>query len=181
MAELTSKHVAVAKRLFQSAAAAALIMEEILPELYARLSLGRGFFRRKMPDAVKAQTAVEVWAYLSALLVSMVETWPTRPRPSDLEVIMRALEGALLDSQRINYRPEYESYLLRFREGRSSLGVVDSKVFGPMYGLHQEFHVRLAAACAVPSRARLFPPTPRTGRQGKQNRSWVRLLRPRPK
>lgn len=157
MAELTSEHVAVAKRLFQSAAAAALIMEKVLPELYARLGLGRGFFRRKMPDDVKAQTAVEVWAYLSALLVSMVETWPTRPRPSDLEVIIGALEGALLDAQRINYRPEYESYRLRFREGRSSLGVLDPKVFGPMYGLHQEFHVRLALAWTVPSRATVSP------------------------
>lgn len=157
MAELTSEHVAVAKRLFQSAAAAALIMERTLPELHARLGLGRGFFRRKMPDDVKAQTAVEVWAYLSALLVSMVETWPTRPRPSDLEVIIRTLEGALLDAQRINYRPEYESYRMRFREGRSSLGVVDPKVFGPMYGLHQEFHVRLAVAWAVPSPASVSP------------------------
>ena len=157
MAELTSEHVATAKRLFQSAAAAALIMEDALPKIYLGLGLGRGFLRRKMPDVVKAQTAVEVWAYLSALLVSMVETWPTRPRPADLEVVIRALEGALLDAQRINYRPEYESYCLRFREGRSSLGVPDPKVFGPMYGLHQQFHLRLALAWAVPSRASVSP------------------------
>jgi hypothetical protein len=158
MAALSSDHVAVAKRLFQSAAAAARIMENALPELYTTLGLGRGFFRRKMPDDVKAQTMIEAWAYLSALLVSMVETWPTRPRPSDLQVIIRALEGALLDAQRINYRPEYEAYRQRFREGRSSLGVPDSKVFGgPMSGLHEEFLVRLALAWSVPSPTATVP------------------------
>ena len=160
MADLTSEHVAVAKRLFQSAAAAALVMENALPEIYATLRLGRGFLRHNMSDQVKAQTAIEVWAYLSALLTSLVETWPARPRPSDLQVIIRALEGALLDAQRINYRAEYEAYRLRFREGRSRLGVRDPKVFGPMYGLHEEFHGRMAVAWSVPSRATVSPYAP---------------------
>jgi hypothetical protein len=160
MTNLTSEHVAVGKRLFQSAAAAALVMENALPEIYARLRLGRGLLSRKMPDEVKAQTAIEAWAYVSALLVSLVETWSARPRPADLQVIIRALEGALLDAQRINYRPEYEAYRLRLREGRSSLGVPDPTVFGPMYGLHGEFHVRLALAWGVPSRATASPLSP---------------------
>ncbi|MGH7332236.1 MAG: hypothetical protein ACREKS_05690 [Candidatus Rokuibacteriota bacterium] len=160
MADLSSEHVAVAKKLFQSVAAAALIMQEVLSELYAALGLGRGLFRRKMPDDVRAQTVIEAWAYLSALLVSMVETWRTRPRRSDLEVIIRALEGALLEVQRINYRPEYEAYRVRFTGGHSSLGVSDPKVFGPMYGLHEEFHGRLARSGAVPSRASVSPYAP---------------------
>ena len=93
MGKLTSQHVAAAKRLFEFAGAAALIMEEALPHLYAALRLGRGLLRRKMPDELKAQTLIEAWAYLSALLVSMVETWPARPGLSDLQAIIPALAG----------------------------------------------------------------------------------------
>ncbi len=59
---------------------------------------------------------------------------------------MVILEGALRDAQRINYRPEYEGYRNRLRDGRSPMGVPNPKVFGPMYGLHQEFCVRVARA-----------------------------------
>lgn len=154
MADLTSAQIAVGKWLFESAAAAALVMENALPEIYARLRLGRGFLRRKMSDEVKAKTGIEVWAYVSALLVSLVETWPDRP---DLRAIICVLEGALLDARRINYRPAYEAYRLRLREGRSRLGVPDPTIFGPMYALHVEFLLRLAEAWAVPSGATVSP------------------------
>ena len=73
MTGLTSDHVAAAKRLFQSVAGAALVAEKVLPEIYTTLRLGRGFLRRNMSDQVKAQTAIEVWAYLSALLEAAQE------------------------------------------------------------------------------------------------------------
>ena len=160
MTNLTSEHMAVGKRLFQSAAAAALLMEETLSEIYVRLGLGRGLLSRKMPDQVKAQTAIEAWAYVSALLVSLVETCSARPQPADLQAIIRVLEGALLDAQRINLRPEYSAYRLRLREGRSSLGVPDPTIFGPMYSLHEDFHIRLALAWGVPSRETGSPFSP---------------------
>jgi len=160
MTNLTSEHMAVGKRLFQSAAAAALLMEKALSEIYVRLGLGRGLLSRKIPDQVKAQTAIEAWAYVSALVVSLVETWSARPRPADLQAIIRVLEGELLDAQHINLRPEYEAYRLRLREGRSSLGVPDPTIFGPMSGLHEEFHVRLALAWGVPSREAVSPFAP---------------------
>ncbi|MBN4054236.1 tetratricopeptide repeat protein [Nitrospira defluvii] len=151
MADPSSEHVVAAKRLRQSAAAAALVMEKNLSETYVTLRLGRGFFRRKMPDQVKAQTASEMWGYLSALLVIIAETWPVRPPLSDLEGIIRALESALFDAKEFNFRPEYEAYRLRFREGRSMSGVPDSKIFGPLSGLHSEFSVRLVLMWDVPS------------------------------
>jgi hypothetical protein len=153
MADLTSEHVAASKRLFLSMSAAAFIMDIELQKIYVASGLGRGFFRRGMSKEVKAKTDVEVWAYLSALLVSMVETWQAAPPASEIEVILLHLEGAMIDVQRIDYRPEYEEYRMRFRTKRSRFGVPDSKILGPMCGLHEEFFGRLVMLWGVPSRA----------------------------
>jgi len=85
---------------------------------------------------------IEAWAYLAPLMVSMVG----HHRPGVSEQLMVILEGALLDAQRINYRPECEGYCNRLRDGRLPMGVPNPKVFGPMYGLHQEFCARVARA-----------------------------------
>ena len=151
MSTFDQECLASGKRLFTVLGGAAGVTETIMPDLYKQLGLG-GFFRRRMPEDVGVKTTIEVWAYLAALFVCLVETWPTRPGPEAVARIITILEGAALDAHRINHRPEYEAYRLRFRTGRSSMGVPDSRLFGPMNGIHSEFTVRLAVIWAVPPR-----------------------------
>jgi hypothetical protein len=125
-------------------ATATAVIETAIPQMYKHLGLGRGFFRRRMPEEVGVKTTIEVWAYLSALFVCLVETSSSRPGPEAIARIVSILEGATLDAQPINHRPEYSAYRLRFQTGRSSMGVPDSNLFGPMNGVHAEFTVRLA-------------------------------------
>ena len=160
MDELRPEHVDASKKLFISICAAATIMGNELPAICSNLRLGSGFFRRKLSSQIMGQTNIEVWAYLSALMVSMVESWPKRPMLSDFKVIMGMIEGALFDAQKINCRSEYDIYRNRFKTGCSSLGFGDSKLskfFGPMHGLHQEFIGRLSIAWQVPSPATISP------------------------
>ncbi len=162
MADLTREHLTVARALGESHTAAVVMAGAVLKELYRTLRLGGGVFRpRGMAEELEAQTLVELWAYLAALLVSMVERWPTGLQPSDLDPILVVLEGMLVDVQGANYRSAYEEYRRRHREGRSSLGVVDSELLGGKYGgLHEEFLVRIALVWMVPSRATIAPIAP---------------------
>jgi hypothetical protein len=153
MSSFDQECLASGKRLFGVlGATAATVIETTIPHLYKQLGLGHGFFRSRMPEEVAVRTTVETWAYLSALFVCLVETWPSRPGPEATIRVVSMLEDAALDSQRINHRPNYEAYRLRFRTGRSSAGVPDSKLFGPMNGIHAEFTGRLAIIWAVPQR-----------------------------
>ena len=178
MADFTSQHVATSKRLFLSVSAAAVIMQKELSEKYVFFGIRRGFFRRGMSNEVKEKTNVEIWAYLSALMVSMVETWPSRPPASDLNVIIQILEGALLVAQRINCRWEYDAYRHYFREGRGSSGVPFPKVCGPMYGLHSEFTSRIGLLWVVPSRASISPYSPEEmfGKADQVMRAYMELV-----
>jgi len=157
MADFTSQHVATSKRLILSVSAAAIIMEKELSENYVSLGIRRGFFRQGMSNEVKEKTNVETWAYLSALMISMVETWPSSPPASDLNMIIQILEGALLDVQRFDCRYEYDAYRHYFKHGYNSMGVTYPKYAGPMYPIHIEFLVKLSILWAVPSRASISP------------------------
>jgi len=143
MAKLDPDAVQSSQRLLEVAAAGAHMCAQEIKALYLALGLGRGVLAwRRMPQEAEAATMIEVWAYLAALMVSMVG----RHRPGASEQLVQILEAAFFDAQRINCRPEYESYRQRLRVGRSETGVPDPKVFGPMYGLHQELCMRVAHA-----------------------------------
>jgi hypothetical protein len=153
MAELSRVHLSQARALGKSHTAAVLQAGAVLKSLYTTLRLGGGIFRpRGMPRELEAQTLVELWAYVAALLVSMMEKWPARPQSSDLERILTVLEPRLIDVQGASCRSAYEAYRRRYQEQRSSLGVPDSQVLGERHGLHSEFCERLGLLWVIPSR-----------------------------
>jgi hypothetical protein len=173
VAEVSRKHLAVARALGESHTAAVVLAGAALKELYSTLRLGGGVFRsRGMAKELEAQTLVELWTYVAALLVSMVEKPPASPEPGDLEPMLVVFEGMLIDVRGAAYRSAYEAYRRRYRERRSSLGVPDPGIFGETHGLHQLFCERVALLWAIPSSGTIAPfPLLWTTRAARANRT----------
>lgn len=141
----TREDTAAVRRLFEAVAEATLVGGATLKALYGDLCLGSGFFtRRQMAQDIEARTFAEVWAYISALLVCMVESWPRCS--SDVRAVVFLLETSLFEVQRENYRPFYDIYRRRYAERRPT----DSQVLGRELVLHTEFAQRVADIWQVP-------------------------------
>lgn len=164
MAELTARHVDASKRLFMSVSAAAMIMELELTKIFKMLRLGRGLFWKRMSSDIRATTHIETWAYLSALMVCMIEEWHDCPPPEG-EIVIQSLEVTLIDCQRIDYRFQYDAYRERFNSGRNRSGVPDMRILGPMFGIHSEYTGRLVSVWQVPSVATVSPYAPDIARE----------------
>ncbi len=152
--KLDTKDVAASRRLFEANMEALLLLGAFLKALYGDLRLGNGLFRRReMSEEIESRTFRETYAYVPALLISMLEHWPTRPHQSDLISIISMLEASLFDVQRVDYRPQYEEYRHRYNDRRQS----DPGLFGREFVLHSELNSRMGAIWFDPVQVVMVP------------------------
>ena len=139
LSNFTAGDVAVSRRLFEAAREAVVLTHSVMKALYAELRLGGGMFSASMmPSALEDKTFVEVWVYVSALVVSLTESWPKRP--SNAPTVITLLEASLLDAQRSNYRPQYDEYRRRYAERQPP----DSELLDRQFGRQRVLHLLFA-------------------------------------
>jgi len=139
LSNFTAGDVAVSRRLFEAAREAVVLTHSVMKALYAELRLGGSMFSAPtMPAELEDKTFVEVWVYVSALVVSLTESWPTRP--SNAPTVITLLEASLLDAQRSNYRPQYDEYRRRYAERQPP----DSELLDRQFGRQRVLHLLFA-------------------------------------
>jgi len=81
LSNFTAGDVAVSRRLFEAAREAVVLTNSVMKALDAELRLGGSMFSAPtMPSELEDKTFVEVWVYVSALVISLTESWPKGPR-----------------------------------------------------------------------------------------------------
>ncbi len=144
--DVRAEDVAASKRLLAAIGEGALLLGATLKAVYPQMQPRRRLFKRAtIPESLEVPTFTETWVYVAALLVSLVETWPAKPRSA--EAVVPMLESALFEARCLTARPLYNSYRQRYQEREPR----DSRVLPREGVIHTLFAQRVATIWELPA------------------------------
>lgn len=136
--KLTQEDITKGRILFERIMAIAGAISIVLNDLYKKLRVGGGILKgHEISEQLADQTACEAIAYVTAVCTILLEQWSNEP--SDFATIIKILEGAQFEVQRVNLRPQYEVYRKRYKVRHST----DSRALPRVLVVHTEFSIRI--------------------------------------